>query len=114
MEKLHFRGIGIALVCGIGLTACGGEGQPASPEPNDEIQHSVEVADGRYYDCMVYTAVNRGGIDCEPLEESEAGNLPQPNHNEEIAISVVRVEGRVYDCFAYTTVKRGGLSCTPV
>lgn len=69
MEKLHLREVALGLGLSLGLVACGTvQSQPETPRDSEGVvQHSVEVADGRYYDCFRYTTVDRGGLDCNPV-----------------------------------------------
>jgi len=112
MEVLRTRAIGLGLCIALGLTACGGGNTSSTAKDhNGSIDHSIEVADGRNYDCFTYTTVNRGGISCERIPDN---TKVEPHHNGAIAISEEVIDARKYDCFAYTTVLRGGLDCLPV
>ena len=113
MERSRIREITMGVVLGLGLVACGkAQSQPDTPRDSEgAVQHSVEVVEGRYYDCLRYTTADRGGLDCNLVSSDKR---PTPSHNENIAISTEDIDGRKYDCFRYTTAYRGGLDCAPV
>src|SRR5690606_24879680 len=104
MERLRTRHVALGLCIAIGLTACGSDDEPGSNAGNHNgaIDHSIEVIDGRRYDCLTYTTVNRSRIDCERIPDTRRDYATiNPKHNSSIALSTGVQGGRTYDCFAY-------------
>ena len=95
------------LVLGLTTACVGSEENPNSS--NDEISHSVESADNRYYDCFAYTTANRGGLSCTDITNPQ--EKMKSNHDDDIEVSTETVSGRDYHCFTYNTVNRGGIDC---